>query len=72
MRKKKKYNPENCHHRIVAQFEDNHGNKIALLAHRAFKWCIYKDIDGKIIIVQASREEAKREYKRLAAIHKPI
>ena len=71
-KRRKKYDPNHCHHRVIAQFEDAFGNKIALLAHHAFKWCIYKDVDGRIIIVQASREEAKREYKRLELVHKPI
>lgn len=70
MTRKKKYHPNNCQHRVIATLEDSFGNKIALLAHHAFKWCIYKDVDGRIVITQASREEAKREYKRLSLLFK--
>lgn len=65
MSKKKKYDPRRCQHRVVAKFEDVFGNKIALLAHHAFQWGIYKDVDGRIVILHMPREEARREYKRL-------
>jgi len=70
MTRKKKYDPNRCQHRIIAQFEDAFGNKVSLLAHHAFKWAIYKDVDGRMIMTTMPREEAKREYKKLARLAK--
>jgi hypothetical protein len=61
----KKYDPLKCQRRIIAQCEDAFGNKIALLAHHAFSWTIYKDVDGRMVITSMPREEARKEYKRL-------
>lgn len=69
MPKRRKYNPQLCSRRIVAQFEDVKGNKIALFAHHASKWSIYTDIDGHIVIQNAPRKEAEREYKRLKKVY---
>lgn len=69
--RRKKYNPKNCQQKVVAQFTDTYGNTIGLLSHHAFKWCILKDIDGRIIITQMSRKEAKREYERLKLVRLP-
>ena len=70
MTRNKRYNPKNCQHRVIAQFEDAFGTKIALLAHHAFTWSIYKDIDGRIETLQLPRKEARREYKRLEKAYK--
>ena len=72
MARGRKLDPNKSQHRIVAQFEDNFGNKVALLAHRNFKWKIAVKIDGAITITSAPREVAKKEYKRLKKIHEPL
>lgn len=70
-KKKRKYNPNNCGRRIIAEFTDKFGTHIVLMAHHAFNWAIYKDIDGRIEIMQLPREKARKEYKRLEKIGKP-
>ena len=72
MARKRKLDPNKSQHRIVAQFEDSLGNKIALLAHQGFKWKIYCNISGEITITETPREQAKKEYKRLKKIYKPL
>lgn len=56
---------------IVAQFTDVHGNKVALFAHKNFKWSVYTDINGFITTLQTDRVKAKKEYKRLRKIYHP-
>jgi len=64
MKQKKIYDPKKCQHRIIAEFSDMYGNRIALLAHHAFNWSIYEDENGHISITQMPREKARREYKK--------
>lgn len=71
-KKKNQSNSDNHQRTIVAQFEDVFGNKIALFAHHGYKWHIYKDIDGRIVIMQMPRNEARQEYKKLESVYKPL
>lgn len=71
-KKKHNYNPKTCQRRIVAEFTDNFGNHIALLAHHAFNWGVYKDEKGRITITQMPREKARQEYRRLKRLHHPL
>lgn len=57
--------------KIVAQFEDAHGNKVALFAHRNFQWSVYSDIDGFVATLQGDRVITRREYNRLHKIYGP-
>lgn len=71
-KRKKKYNPLQCQHRIVAEIKDCYDNYIALLAHHAFNWSIAKKVDGKISITMMPRVKARREYEKLKKLHKPL
>jgi len=70
MGRRRKYDPSKCGRRIIAQFEDQHGNKIALFAHHAFHWHVYTDIDGCIKMIGMPRQKARKEYDRLKELYK--
>lgn len=69
MSRKRKYNPLKCGRRIIAQYENESGDKIALFAHHAFHWHVYTDIDGRIEMIGMPREKARQEYDRLKRIY---
>lgn len=69
MGRRKKYDPSKCGRRIIAQFENKCGNKIALFAHHAFHWHVYTDIDGRIEMIGMPREKARQEYDRLKRLY---
>ena len=57
---------------IVATFKDCRGNIISLFKTHGEQWSIYQEMDGRITVTSMPRIAAKKEFRRIRKIRKPL
>lgn len=57
---------------IVATFRDVAGNTISLFKVHGEQWSIYQEVDGRITVTSMPRIAARKEFRRIKKVRKPL